>query len=191
MSRISGRHSKVFIASPHIPEALNDNSPMFPRVGLPVINGSPWVELSDWIRSIDLNTSGETEQVTGLNKLAHERIRLLSDCSGTLNGTVGNGKSAVLESVRDDYNPVLATAQGNPNSPRDGDESAYILSHASNSDWTYDLRIEFGPPAGILVRLRVEVLITSFNISRADNGSLRFTSDFELAGGELAVWEIV
>ena len=108
--RISGRHAQVYLASPHVGTSDTDGTPVLLQTenGTIVKYGrdggadlgnenaahkSPWVSVSDWIRSIDINTSGATEQVTGLNKLAHERLKLLSDLTGTFNGTVGIGST--------------------------------------------------------------------------------------------------
>ena len=176
MARISGRHAQVRVASPHQPTAADDNNPKLTARTAPAAGGD-WVDTSEWIRSIDLNGAGATEQVTGLNKLAHQRHKLLYDLTGTLNGTIGTVKDAGTR-VTDH-----ATA------PIDGDESQFIFANAANSDDSYDLDVVFGP-TGNRVRLLAEVLFTSYNVQRGDDASLRFTADFELAGGEPAVWDV-
>ena len=177
MARISGRHAIVRLASPHQPASNTDNNPKLSSRSTGT-NGGDWVDTSEWIRSIDLNGTGATEQVTGLNKLAHQRHKLLYDLTGTLNGTVGTVKAG------GDRVTNHLTA------PISGDESQFIFANAANSDDSYDLDVVFGP-SGNKVRLLSEVLFTSYNVQRGDDASLRFTADFELAGGEPAVWAAV
>ena len=216
MVRISGRHANIYLASPHVDFSATDKKPALEMktsgtwtkyqrslIGVSTAaKKSPWTDISDWVRSIDLNSAGATEQVTGLNKLAHERIKLLYDLTGTINGTVGTEKNLNQDMsigsvpARQVYSGDHASGgaadnKGNPFAPRPGDESAYIMSNAANSDFTYDLWVEFGRLATQKIRLLAEVLITSFNVQRGDDGSLRFTSDFELAGGEPALWESI
>lgn len=174
--RISGRHAKVNAGSPHEDKGGADKA----REKDPKLTGrtNAMVEVSEFIRSIDVNASGGTDIVTGLNKLGHERLKLLYDLTGTINGTVGVGKGAG------------ARIANHPVAPIAGDESLFIFANAANSDDSYDMQIVFGPD-GKQVQMSCEVLFTSFNIQRGDDASLRFTADFELAGGQPSVWEVV
>lgn len=187
---IGQRWALGWIADPNNPSLLipNTNTPRTAACK------APWISLSPWVRSIDVNGAGATDIVTGLNRLAHERVRLLYDLTGTLNGTIGVGKNTAARSVRMSHSGVsvsnAGTGEGNPDAPMIDDESAFILSRASNSDWTYDIRIEFGP-ARTRVGITAEVLITSFNVQRGDDGSLRYTADYELASGLPSLWTII
>jgi len=111
--------------------------------------------ISNDILSINVATPRGVQDVTGLDKSAMERLLLLADFSGTMNG-------------------VFNTA---------ANMSHDVLKTVTSSSARRTITITY-PGA----TLAAEVIISDYQVTRAQDGSLTWSAPFSLANGTAPVW---
>lgn len=111
--------------------------------------------ISNDILSINVATPRGVQDVTGLDKSAMERLLLLADFSGTMNG--------VFNTAANMSHDVLKT----------------VTSSAAQRTITITY-----PGA----TLAAEVVISDYQVTRAQDGSLTWSAPFSLANGTAPVW---
>lgn len=111
--------------------------------------------ISNDILSINVATPRGVQDVTGLDKSAMERLLLLVDFTGTINGvfnTTANASHSVLKTVT---------------------SSGAIRT------------IAIGYPGATLT---AEVVVSDYQVTRGQDGSLTWSAPFALADGAAPVW---
>lgn len=111
--------------------------------------------ISNDILSINVATPRGVQDVTGLDKSAMERLLLLVDFTGTINGvfnTAANASHSVLKTVT-----------------------------SSGANRT----IAIGYPGATLT---AEVVVSDYQVTRGQDGSLTWSAPFSLADGTAPVW---
>lgn len=111
--------------------------------------------ISNDILSINVATPRGVQDVTGLDKSAMERLLLLADFSGTMNG-------------------VFNTA---------ANMSHDVLKTVTSSSAQRTITITY-PGA----TLAAEVIISDYQVTRAQDGSLTWSAPFSLANGTAPAW---
>lgn len=111
--------------------------------------------ISNDILSFNVATPRGVQDVTGLDKEAMERLLLLADFTGTMNG-------------------VFNTA---------ANMSHDVLKTVTSSDAQRTITITY-PGA----TLAAEVVISDYQVSRNQDGSLTWSAPFSLANGAVPVW---
>ena len=97
--------------------------------------------------------------MTGLDKSAMERLLLLADGSGTINGVFNDAATTGSHTVLKNYRTIFAGQVGR------------TLTFAVSAQ-----------------SLSMEVLFTSYDLSRAADGSLTFSAPFVLCNGTVPAW---
>ncbi len=111
--------------------------------------------ISNDILSINVATPRGVQDVTGLDKSAMERLLLLVDFTGTINGvfnTAANASHSVLKTVT-----------------------------SSGANRT----IAIGYPGATLT---AEVVVSDYQVTRGQDGSLTWSAPFSLSDGTAPVW---
>jgi hypothetical protein len=112
--------------------------------------------ISNDITSVSIATPRGVQEITGLDKSAVERLLLLADGTGSING-------------------VFNTA---------ADMSHAVIKTSVSSAATRTMVIVYPGPA----TLTLEVVITSYNVERGEDGSLKWSAEFALANGTAPAW---
>lgn len=107
------------------------------------------------VTSLDIATPRETQDVTGVDKSAYERLLLLADCTVDLNG-VFNDAASLSHVV---FKTVPSTSVARTTS----------LAVSGQT-------------------LACELLYTDYKLSRADDGSLTWTTQGMLSDGTAPAW---
>lgn len=115
--------------------------------------------ISNDITDFTLNTPINLQDITGVDKSAHERLALLIDLTCQLKG--------VCNFAANLSHAVLSTATTSPN----------VRALAV-----------FPTSSAVTPTLPANVLIGSYNISRGNDGALTFQSDLSLADGAVPTW---
>ena len=116
-------------------------------------------DISNDIGDFTLNTPIAMQDVTGLNKSAHERLALLSDVTAQLKGFANFAANL--------SHAVLSTATTSAT------QRAVVVYPTSNHSTP---------------TLPFNALIASYNMSRANGGDLTWQSDLNLADGSVPTW---
>ena len=102
--------------------------------------GSPQ-DIKNDITNLEISTPRAVQDVTGLDKSAIERILLLADCSGTLNGVfndAANKGHAVLKTVSStSVNRTLTLAVSGQTLANEVLVTDYPLTRAASGELTY------------------------------------------------------
>lgn len=102
--------------------------------------GSPQAIKND-ITNLEISTPRAVQDVTGIDKSAFERILLLADCSGTLNGvfnTASNMGHAVLKTVSStSVNRTLTLTVASQTLANEVLVTDYPLTRAASGELTY------------------------------------------------------
>lgn len=102
--------------------------------------GSPQ-DIKNDITNLEISTPRAVQDVTGLDKSAFERILLLADCSGTLNGvfnTASNKGHAVLKTVSStSVNRTLTLTVSSQTLANEVLVTDYPLTRAASGELTY------------------------------------------------------
>lgn len=115
-------------------------------------------DISNDITNISFGTPSGVQDVTGLDKSAMERLLLLADGSGTLNG-VFNDAADKSHVVLKNYRTILAGQVGRT--------LAIAISGQT---------------------LSMEVVFTDYGLTRAADGSLTWSAPFQLSDGTVPAW---
>lgn len=115
--------------------------------------------ISNDVTDFTLNTPIAMQDTTGVNKYAHERLALLVDLTCQLKG--------VCNFAANLSHAVLSTATTNPVA-----RALAVFPTSSGSSPT----------------LPANVLIGSYNVTRANGGDLTFQSDLSLQDGSIPTW---
>jgi hypothetical protein len=115
-------------------------------------------DISNDITNISFGTPSGVQDVTGLDKSAIERILLLADGSGTLNG-VFNDAADKSHAVLKNYRTIFAGLVGRT--------LAIAISGQT---------------------LSMEVVFTDYGLTRAADGSLTWSAPFQLSDGTVPAW---
>lgn len=115
-------------------------------------------DISNDITSVQFNTSQGLQDVTGLDKSAMERLGLLRDGELVLNGVFNDDSSKSHEVFKDYYTPVSGTLG-----------RTVTLAHSSQS-------------------VAMDMVIESYNLNRASDGSLTWTATLRLDSGTTPTW---
>jgi hypothetical protein len=108
------------------------------------------------ITNFNFATPRAVQDVTGVDKSAFERLLLLADFSGQLNGV---------------FNPTATTS------------SHAVLKTVSSSTVLRTLSLAIASQT-----LAGEVIVSDYQISRGQDGSLTWTAPFSLADGAVPTW---
>lgn len=120
-------------------------------------SGTP-VTISNDVTNFTFSTPRAVQDVTGVDKLAIERLLLLADYSATLNGV---------------FNPAAS-------------KSHATLSDVAST--TANRTIKLQPTSGSTPYLSVETVITDYQITRSDSGELTWQAPAALADGTAPAW---
>lgn len=119
--------------------------------------GTPQTITND-VTNFTLNTPLATQDVTGVDKYAHERLALLADATATLNwvfNAAANMSFAVLSTITSGQVPRTT---------------------------------KITPTASTVPYLSTEMLYTSYNLTRSNTGELTGSSEGQLADGTVPAW---
>lgn len=115
--------------------------------------------ISNDVDSVGLNTPRGVQDITGLDKSAIERLLLLADGQVTLTGT---------------FNPAATTGQ----------HTVMRTMSSTSVTRTFSYVVNSSPSA----TLSMEMVITDYALNRAQDGSLKFTCQLQLADGAVPTW---
>lgn len=115
--------------------------------------------LSNDILSVNVETPVGLQDVTGLDKSAIERLKLLADGKVTINGV---------------FNPTATTGQ----------HAVFSTIQSSSATRTVAVTYNTTPAA----TLTLEVLFDNYTVARAQSGELTFTATGQLANGTAPAW---
>jgi hypothetical protein len=118
-------------------------------------------DISSDITSFDVSTPRGTQDITGLDKSAVERILLLADGKVTLNGVFNSASNKSHDTFK-----TVPTQSG------------------SGTGSTRTVVIVYPGPK----TLTMEVVLTDYQINRAADGSLTWSVPGELANGTAPAW---
>ena len=122
-------------------------------------SGGTLRDISNDVTSVTINTPSGVQDVTGLDKSAMERLLLLGDGSGTINGVFNDAATTGSHTVLKNYRTILAGQVGRT--------LAIAISGQT---------------------LSMEVIFTSYDLNRAADGSLTFSAPFQLSNGTVPAW---
>ena len=122
-------------------------------------SGGTLRDISNDVTSVTINTPSGVQDVTGLDKSAMERLLLLGDGSGTINGVFNDAATTGSHTVLKNYRTILAGQVGR------------TLTFAVSGQ-----------------TLSMEVILTSYDLNRAPDGSLTFSAPFQLSNGTVPAW---
>lgn len=111
------------------------------------------------VTNFTMNTPVAVQDITGVDKSAHERLLLLSDGTVTLNGV---------------FNAAA-------------DMSHAVLSTVPSTDVTRTVTIS--PTATATPSLTMEMLLTSYNLTRSNAGELTWSTEGSLQSGTQPTWD--
>jgi hypothetical protein len=120
-------------------------------------------DISNDINSFELSTPSGLQDITGLDKSAIERLLLLADGKVSLKGTF-NPAANMSHIVFRDYRTIFAGQLG---------------------------RTTTVDPSGISTgapRLSMELIYSSYDLSRGSDGSLTWSAEGQLADGTVPTW---
>jgi hypothetical protein len=121
-------------------------------------------DISNDINSFELSTPSGMQDITGLDKSAIERLLLRADGKVSLKGTFNDAVDKSHDIFR-----TIATART-------------------------VARTTLCEPSGVAAgapRLSMELLYSSYSLSRGDDGSLTWTAEGELQDGTVPTWGVV
>ena len=121
-------------------------------------SGGTGRDISNDITSFSFNTPRGVQDVTGVDKSAFERLLLLSDAQFTLNGV---------------FNPAT-------------NKSHDVLKTVPTQAGTITRTVVIGFSAGGTAT--AECVITDYNLSRGQDGSLTWSAPCQLANGTALSW---
>lgn len=116
-------------------------------------------DLSNDFTDFTLNTPVNLQDVTGLDKSAHERLALLVDLTAQVKG--------VANFAANKSHAVLSTATTSPTN------RALVVYPTSNHSTP---------------TLPANVLIAAYNMTRGNDGALTYQADLSLADGAVPTW---
>ena len=122
-------------------------------------SGGTLRDISNDVTSVTINTPSGVQDVTGLDKSAMERLLLLGDGSGTITGVFNDAATTGSHTVLKNYRTILAGQVGR------------TLTFAVSGQ-----------------TLSMEVILTSYDLNRAPDGSLTFSAPFQLSNGTVPAW---
>ena len=122
-------------------------------------SGGTGRDISNDVTSITINTSSGVQDVTGLDKSAMERLLLLGDGSGTINGVFNDAATTGSHTVLKNYRTILAGQVGRT--------LTFAVSGQS---------------------LSMEVIFMDYSLNRGQDGSLIVTAPFVLSNGTVPAW---
>lgn len=119
--------------------------------------GSPQT-ISNDVNEFTLETPRGVQDITGVDKLAHERLLLLADASVSLKGT---------------FNPAANLSHA-------------VLSSVPSTSVNRTTKIT--PTANTDPFLAMELLFTDYQVARSATGELTWTAPGQLADGTVPAW---
>lgn len=115
-------------------------------------------DISNDITNLAVNTTQGLQDITGLDKLAHERLGLLRDGELQLNGVFNDDTSKSHEVFKDYYTPVSGTF------------GRTVTVAISGQTWSAEMAIE------------------SYNLTRGADGSLVWSATLRVCNGTTPAW---
>ena len=123
--------------------------------------------ISGDVTSFEISTPSGMQEITGVDKSALERLLLLADGKVSLKGVL-SWDDVGIEST-----------------------ALHVLKSIATARIARTVTIDPSGTAGGSARLSMEILFTSFEISRGEDGSLGWSAEGELADGTVPVWTTV
>lgn len=120
-------------------------------------------DISNDVTSVEFGTSRGLQDITGLDKSAMERLLLLSDGKVSIKGVFNDAANL----------------------------SHDVFKTVTSSGGTRTVTID---PAGTVsgsARLSMEMLFSSYELSRGEDGSLTWTAEGQLSDGTVPTWTTV
>ena len=131
-------------------------------------------DISPDVTNVDFSTPRNTQEITGMDKAAMERLLLLSDYSSTWNGVFNNGPNP---------NPPLTPATEHSHG------RLRMVSLAGGLKGTQVLGISNTENRTAIATLTIdEVIVTDYQLTRAASGELTWSAPCMLSNGELPEW---
>ena len=118
-------------------------------------------DLSNDVTEFSISTPVALQDVTGVNKSAHERLAVLSDGSVSLKGIFNNGSSSL---------------------------SHQVLSPVTGEGATRTVQIAPTATSGAAPYLAMEMLFTGYTVTRSADGHLTWDAPAQLADGTVPTW---
>lgn len=112
------------------------------------------------ITNFAITTPVAVQDTTGVDKSAHERLALLRDGTVSLNGV---------------FNPAANMSHA-------------VLSTIMSTAGAIPRQTKVQPTAAASPSLTMNLLYTSYNVTRSNSGELTFTSEGQLADGAIPAW---
>jgi hypothetical protein len=120
-------------------------------------SGTP-VAISNDVTSFSFSTPMAVQDVTGVDKSAHERLLLLADASATFDGIFNSAAS----------------------------QSHTVFSDVASTRVTRTVKIQ--PTSGSTPYLQMEMLLTDYAITRSNTGELTWSVPASLQDGTSPTW---
>jgi hypothetical protein len=120
-------------------------------------SGTP-VAISNDVLDFQFSTPMAVQDVTGVDKSAHERLLLLADASATFNGVFNSAAS----------------------------QSHSVFSDVASTRVTRTVKIQ--PTSGSTPYLQMEMLLTDYAINRSNTGELTWSVPAALQDGTSPTW---
>lgn len=116
-------------------------------------------DISTSVTNVGINTPRGVQDITGMDKSAIERLLLLADGQISLSGV---------------FDPTATTG------------SHTVLRTASSTSVTRTVTIVINSTP--TATLSMEMICTSYNLTRAQDGSVTWTAEFQLQSGAVPTW---